>query len=118
MPFGAFKDVGERRSLDHERAQRRQQEAMGQWQYVNATFGTANVDLLIPHTLIVVNPEDVRYIVVRSSGPAVVYQDLSVSREPWSKGIIRLRASAPTAARLLLFTETPNTAPAVATVGP
>jgi hypothetical protein len=117
VAFSAFKNGAERNSLNRERTQRKNQEPMGQWQYVNAVFTASNTDLIINHSLLSVDPEAIRYLVVRQSKGAVVFQDLSTSRTPWSTGVIRLRASATTSARILLFTESPNSAPPAATVG-
>lgn len=108
-PFA--KDPKEREALVKERQQRVQAEAIAKWQYVNVVFANANTDQDIAHALAPTNPETVRYEVIRQSANAVIFQDLSVTRKPWSNGVIRLRASVPTAARILLFLEQDSSTP-------
>lgn len=72
------------------------------YQFVNVTFETADEDMAIKHRLNPVNAEEVMYIVTRLTSGADIYQDVSPTRKPWQRSHIFLRASAPTAATLLL----------------
>lgn len=73
------------------------------FQFVNVVFSETDTDTDVAHLLVPVDPEKVRYQVVRLSAPAVIYQDLSGSRKPWQRGHIWLRASIPCAAQVLVF---------------
>lgn len=111
MPFKAFPDPAERKALVRERQQRLQSEPFGKWQFVEVHFTSTGQDFDIAHGLSPANPEDVRYIVVRSSAPCSIYQDLSASRRPWLSNTIFLRSNATARVRLLLILENSSNAP-------
>jgi hypothetical protein len=96
----------------------RRREPATAYQIVDVLFSAANVDVDITHTLTPLHPEDVRYTVLRQSANAVVYQDLSSTRTAWQQNLIHLRASTPTAARVLLTLETEPLVGSVALTGP
>lgn len=74
------------------------------FEYVTVTFGSANTDADIRHTLRPASPEDVRYIVVSADRAADLYHDQSGTRKPWGDGYIILRSNiAGLVATLLLF---------------
>jgi hypothetical protein len=78
---------------------------VARYQYVNVLFEKADHDVDIRHNLNPVNPETVRYKVCRLTSGASIYQDQTPNRKPWQRTHIWLRASVPTAARILLFLE-------------
>lgn len=79
--------------------------AFGQYQRTNVTFPlSANVDLVIPHSLSVVNPESVEYIVLRRDRDGNIYNDQSVTRKAWGSGFIVLRSSVASLKASLLLT--------------
>lgn len=80
--------------------------------FVNAEFLAADQDLVIPHTLRPQDPHSVRYTVIETSAPTVVYQDFGASRTPWQRSHILLRATLPATVRLMLFIEAETGAPA------
>lgn len=61
------------------------------YQYVDVTFGDANVDAFIQHNLPASDPEKVRYEVVSADRAARVYHDQSATRRAWGTGYILLR---------------------------
>jgi hypothetical protein len=76
------------------------------YEYVDVTFGSADADQDIRHSLRPLNPEDVEYLLVRSDRATALYHDQSGTRTPWSAGRITLRSSAASAVtRILLFTK-------------
>jgi hypothetical protein len=78
----------------------------GAFEYVDVTFGTANTDQIVEHTLETVYPEDVNYELVKADRATAIYNDQSASRRPWGRGYIILRSSVANAqVRLLLTTE-------------
>lgn len=75
-------------------------------QFVTVTFGTANADHDIAHTLNVGgNANNIRWIVVSATSAAVIYRDGSATAKAWTANRIWLRASATGTVRLFLFTE-------------
>lgn len=74
-----------------ERAQRRMA-AYAQYEYVDAVFGTAGVDVVVPHTLRPGHPEQVNYELVKADSACKVYHDASSTRRPWGDGYIVLRS--------------------------
>ncbi len=62
------------------------------WQIVDVTFTTANVDVDIAHRLSPSDPEQLDYLVLDCNGPPLVYRDTSPSRNKWVAGVIRLRS--------------------------
>ena len=84
------------------------------FQYVDVTFTAANTDVVIPHTLYVDLPTDIRWTDVTPSAVytggsdtfPVVYASGAPDRVPWSKRHIVLRSTvAGYTTRLMLFTE-------------
>ena len=84
-------------------------------QYVNVTFNAiADNDTIITHDLIVEDPEDVDYEVVRWQFPGVpgtvpvVYVDSGPARRVWNQGYIVLRCNVGSAkAQIRLSVRTP-----------
>lgn len=74
------------------------------YQYVTVTFGTANTDLDIVHTLAAPDPDAIDYQVVRADRAVVVYHDASGGRRPWVAGRLTLRANTANAVVDLLLT--------------
>lgn len=75
-----------------------------QWQEVDVTFGSANADYDIQHTLTPSDPENVRYLVVSADRATSLYHDQSGTRRSWVSGLITLRSSVASAAvKLLLY---------------
>lgn len=101
-------DPALRRTRERESQARDLAQAFSRFEYVNVTFAAADQDVDIPHTLKPGYNEEVRYLVVRQSAPAGIYQDLGPTRRPWQRTHIFLRASIPTTARLLLVLESIN----------
>lgn len=66
---------------------------VAQWQIVHVDFpATADTDATIPHKLNPPDPEYIDFRVINSSGPALVYKDLSSARKPWGNNFIVLRS--------------------------
>ena len=81
---------------------------VARWQYVTVTFGSANTDYDIPHTLRVTDPEAVNYQVVRADRATSIYHNQAAGRTTWKPGYILLRSSIANAVvRLLLTVEQP-----------
>ena len=75
------------------------------FEYVDVTFGSANVDHDILTALRPASPEDIAYLVVRADRATSLYHDQSGTRRPWGAGYLVLRSSVANAVvRLLLFT--------------
>ena len=74
-----------------------------QWERVDVTFGAANKDYDIPHTLKVADPEDVDYSVLRADRATSIFHDQSATRTPWQPKYILLRSSAASAVVTLLL---------------
>ena len=81
----------------------------GRYQFVDAEFSAADRDTEIRHTLQAGLPENIRYQVIRASGPHNLYDDQSAARRLWQPDAIYLRDGAggpyPLNVRLLLFIE-------------
>jgi|ETNvirnome_2_130_1030620.scaffolds.fasta_scaffold67209_2 hypothetical protein len=75
--------------------------------FVDATFGSsANVDLIIEHTLTVKDAEKVRWLTITNDTSGVVYREPAPTPRAWGDGYVVLRCSvADTNVRLLLFVE-------------
>jgi len=56
---------------------------------------TAYTDVLISHELNPYDPENIDYLVLKSTRPCNVYHDYSSTRTAWTKGLIRLRSDTP-----------------------
>jgi hypothetical protein len=88
---------------------------VGRYEYVDITFGSANVDTAIPYTVLrPENPADIRFIDITPNSVyngatddvAKVYRSASPSRTAWTSQAIFLRSSvANYTTRLLLFLE-------------
>lgn len=74
------------------------------FQYVEATFGDANLDLLIAHDLDPADPDVLQYSVVQADRATQVYHDQSVTRRAWASDYILLRSSVADAKVRLLLT--------------
>lgn len=67
--------------------------------YVDVTFGNANIDTIISTRLRPTNPESIVYTIVGLdflSNPTtvpVIYKDTSSTRHPWGAGFIVLRSN-------------------------
>lgn len=109
MAYEGVKDADLRRELQRSLQGVAKGQPHGHYAYVDVEFDTANQDVDIRHALRPTNPEGVRYAVIRQSGGAVVYQDLSGTRKAWRDGLIYLRATAATTARILLWVEPEET---------
>lgn len=65
-----------------------------QFTRVDVTFpSTPNTDLVIPHSLIVVDPDTIEYFPTHFSAAGAVYNDQSATRTPWASNYIILRSS-------------------------
>jgi hypothetical protein len=74
------------------------------WEVKTVTFpSTANVDLDIATSLQPYNPECVGVQVLQASQPCFVWKDTSGTRTAWTRGIIRVRCTAPSASVVLLL---------------
>lgn len=86
---------------------------MGQFQYVDVQFPSgAYQDLVVPHTLRVADPEQIRWLPVALDFPTfpvtapVIYRDTGVNRRAWTSTYLILRSNvASLRGRLLLFVE-------------
>ncbi len=83
------------------------QSPLTRWQYVDVVFA-ANTNTDIVHTLLPQQPEDVRWLVVRSTAAIVPFHSPLVSCPPWTTSHIWLQAPVAGTARLLLFLERVN----------
>ena len=74
--------------------------------FVDAAFGSANTDLIIEHTMIVRDPELIRWIIVVNDTSGVVFREAGTPPRAWGKEYVVLQCSAANAnVRLLLFVE-------------
>ena len=103
--FPGVSDPGTRQEITRYAQQLETRLPLARFQFVDATFGTANQDLDITHALRPQDAESVRWSVVKQSAALSVYQDLSATRKAWQTDHIFLRASAAGSVRLLLFVE-------------
>lgn len=74
------------------------------FQYVEVTFGTANTDYDIRHSIKTPNPDDIQYQLVRTDRATTIYNDLSATRKKWQEGYVILRSSAANANCRILLT--------------
>ena len=74
------------------------------YQYVDVTFGAADTDKDIRHTILTVSPDDIDYQLVRSDRSTNIYNDHSATRKPWGEGYVILRSSAANANCKILLT--------------
>ncbi len=75
------------------------------FEYVTVTFGTANTDYIVSHSL-PGNSDNIRWHPVSIEGNGTIYRDNSADRQAWGDGYIVLRSSlANHVCRLLLFVE-------------
>jgi hypothetical protein len=76
-----------------------------QYQVVEVTFPTSvGQDVTIRHSLSTVDPDDIRYTILRQDRAASVYNDQSSTRKPWTNGYIHLRASVASLKATILLT--------------
>lgn len=74
--------------------------------FVDVTFGSANTDYIIEHTLVTPDPEVIRWWVVKNDTAGVVYRDAGTPPRSWGDGYVVLKCSVANAnVRLLLFVE-------------
>ena len=71
---------------------------------IEVTFGSANTDKDLTHSLRPTNPENIRYQVVNADRATSIYHDQSATRKPWGHGYIILRSSVASAKVTLLLT--------------
>jgi hypothetical protein len=90
----------------------RKRSPFASWQMVEVLFpASANTDVDIRHTLTPTTPNQLGWLIVRSSGAGVVYRGFGST---WGVGYIRLRSSlASHRATLLLFTPLTDFVPPV-----
>lgn len=74
------------------------------FQYVEVTFGSANTDLDIRHSLRAVAPDDIQYQVMRTDRATSIYNDESATRKVWTSDYVILRSSVANAAVRILLT--------------
>lgn len=80
------------------------------WEIQTVVFpSTPNTDLDIAHKLNPNNPEAVDVTVLSSTAPVWVYRDGSSTRVAWSQGLIRVRATTPSARVVLLLSVAADT---------
>lgn len=77
--------------------------AFDAFQFIEVTFGAADTDLDIPHTLAPVDPESLGYIVLRADRATSIYHDQSGTRRPWTRDYIVLRSGTADAVVTLLI---------------
>lgn len=74
------------------------------FQYLDVTFGSADTDLDIRHSISTARPDDIDYLLVRSDRATSIYHDQSSTRKAWGKGYVILRSSAANANCKILLT--------------
>lgn len=74
------------------------------YQYVDVTFGSANTDLDIRHSIATAQPDNINYQLVRADRATSLYHDQSATRKPWAEGYVILRSSAANAVCRILLT--------------
>ena len=79
-----------------------------QYEFVEVTFGTANVDKDIRTSLRVADPDDLNYQLVRSDRATTLYHDQSSTRKVWQDGYVILRSSVASANCRILLTAKRN----------
>lgn len=77
MSFQGVKDPTLKRQLDQHAGALRPQLPFAQFQYVDVAFTDAGMDVDIPHSLKVTNPNDIRWLVVATDAPITVYRSIS-----------------------------------------
>ena len=104
-------DPGVRPSFDANvlETERTKRSPFAAFTFVDVTFGTANTDYIISHTLATPDPEVIRWWVIQNDTAGVVYRDPSasgVAPREWGEGYVVLKCSVANAnVRLLLFVE-------------
>ena len=74
------------------------------YEYVTVTFGSANTDRDIRHSLRPLSPENIHYQLVESDRSTTIYHDQTGTRRAWGPGYIVLRSSVASAVVTLLLT--------------
>ena len=78
------------------------------FEYVDVTFGSANVDKDIRTSISVASPDDIDYQLVKSDRATILYNDQSSTRKVWQDGYVILRSSVANAnCRILLTAKRP-----------
>jgi hypothetical protein len=73
-------------------------------EYVDVTFGSADTDYDIRHSLSTPTPDEIQYQVVRADRATSLYHDTSATRKAWTRDYIILRSSAASAVVRILLT--------------
>lgn len=79
-------------------------QAYSRYQYVPVTFGAANTDLVVEHSLAPSVPDTVHYQVLQADRACRVYHDQSLTRRSWAAGYVVLRNDTANAVVTLLLT--------------
>lgn len=74
------------------------------YQELEVTFGSADTDMDIRHSLKTDRPDNIDYQVLRADRATSIYHDQSATRKVWGDGYIILRSSAANAVVRLLLT--------------
>lgn len=78
------------------------------FEYVDVTFGSANVDKDIRTSISVASPDDIDYQLVKSDRATILYNDQSSTRKVWQDRYVILRSSVANAnCRILLTAKRP-----------
>ncbi len=106
MPDGLLYDVGPVGDHVGSKISFEKRIPFSSYAYVDVTFGSADTDYIIEHSLKAKNPELIRWITVTNDTSGVVYRDNGTPPRAWGEGYIVLKCSAANAnVRLLLFLE-------------
>lgn len=73
------------------------------FQFIEVSFGAADTDLDIPHTLAPLDPESLGYLVLKADRATSIYHDQTGTRRPWTRDYIVLRSSTANAVITLLL---------------
>ena len=100
------KDLGQIFDPNVLETERSKRSPFAKFAYVDVTFGTANTDYIVTHTLATPDPEELRWWVVKNDTAGVVYRDAGTPPRSWGEGYVVLKCSVANAnVRLLLFVE-------------
>src|SRR5690242_1777259 len=92
-------DLDTRKAFDHIEEMINRGSPYSKWQFVTVTFpGTANIDVVVRHTLNPTDPESVLWMAHNFEEPTVppaatayIYRDTSINKRAWQKDYIILR---------------------------
>lgn len=74
------------------------------FEYIDVTFGAADTDLDIRHSVPTTRPDEILYQLVKADRATIIYNDQTASRKPWGKGYVILRSSEANANCTILLT--------------